>query len=207
MKADLWKREARHHAAVAELASLPPMERPEVCFGGRSNVGKSSLLNAVLGRRRLAYTSSTPGRTQLLHFYALGCVLMLVDLPGYGYARVARTKVKAWNRLMRDYLRGRASLRRAFLLVDSRRGLKASDLEMMQMLDTAAVAYQVVLTKADALKQPQLDARIAETEAAIAEHPAAIRNLLATSAVSGLGIDEVRAVLADLVAPQAQAQE
>ena len=114
---------ARHHAAVADLSGLPPMGAPEVCFGGRSNVGKSTLLNAVLGRRQLARTSSVPGRTQLLHFYALGDVLMLVDLPGYGYARVSRSKVRKWTRLARDYLHGRANLRRMFLLVDSRRGL------------------------------------------------------------------------------------
>ena len=189
---------ARHHAAVADLSGLPPMGAPEVCFGGRSNVGKSTLLNAVLGRRQLARTSSVPGRTQLLHFYALGDVLMLVDLPGYGYARVSRSKVRKWTRLARDYLRGRANLRRMFLLVDSRRGLGTRDEEVMRELDAAAVAYQVVLTKADELKEPELATRQRETEARIATHPAAIPQLLVTSATAGVGIDAVRSVLADL---------
>lgn len=189
---------ARHHAAVADLAGLPPMAAPEVCLGGRSNVGKSTLLNAVLGRRQLARTSSTPGRTQLLHFYALGDALMLVDLPGYGYARASRSKVRQWTRLVRDYLRGRANLRRMFLLVDSRRGLGARDRDVMGDLDAAAVAYQVVLTKVDELKEHELSLRQRDTEAELASHPAAFPELLVTSATSGLGIDAMRAVLADL---------
>ncbi|MCY3854913.1 MAG: ribosome biogenesis GTP-binding protein YihA/YsxC [Rhodospirillales bacterium] len=198
MAGELWRMTARHHAAVADLSGLPPMGAPEVCFGGRSNVGKSTLLNAVLGRRQLARTSSVPGRTQLLHFYALGDALMLVDLPGYGYARVSRSKVRKWTRLARDYLRGRANLRRMFLLVDSRRGLGTRDEEVMQELDGAAVAYQVVLTKVDELKEPELATRQRETEARVATHPAAIPQLLVTSATSGVGIDAVRSVLADL---------
>ena len=198
MAADLWRMAARHHAAAADLAGLPPMAAPEVCFGGRSNVGKSTLLNALLGRRQLARTSSTPGRTQLLHFYALGDALMLVDLPGYGYARASRSKVRQWTRLVRDYLRGRANLRRMFLLVDSRRGLGARDRDVMRDLDGAAVAYQVVLTKIDELKEPELSLRQRETEAELASHPAALPGLLVTSATSGLGIDAMRTVLADL---------
>lgn len=198
MAADLWRMAARHHAAVAELAGLPPVAAPEVCFGGRSNVGKSTLLNAVLGRRQLARTSSTPGRTRLLHFYALGDALMLVDLPGYGYARASRAMVRQWTRLVRDYLRGRANLRRMFLLVDARRGLGARDRAVMQDLDGAAVNYQVVLTKVDALKAPELDLRRRDTEAELASHPAAFPELLVTSATAGLGIDAVRAVLAGL---------
>ncbi len=199
--ADLWRQTARHSAAVADLAGLPPMGAPEVCFGGRSNVGKSTLLNAVLGRRQLARTSSVPGRTRLLHFYALGDALMLVDLPGYGYARASRTQVRSWTRLVQSYLRGRANLRRMFLLVDSRRGLGRRDLEIMNDLDRAAVAYQVVLTKIDALRETELGRCQRETGAKVAARPAAIPELLATSATAGRGIDAVRSVLAGLAVP------
>ncbi len=199
--ADLWRMTARHHAAVADLSGLPPMEAPEVCFGGRSNVGKSTLLNAILGRRQLARTSSVPGRTRLLHFYALGEILMLVDLPGYGYARVSRKQARSWTRLVRSYLRGRANLRRMFLLVDSRRGLGSGDLDIMDDLDRAAVAYQVVLTKIDELGETELGRCRRETGARVAGRPAAIPELLATSATAGRGIDDVRSVLAGLAIP------
>lgn len=198
MAADLWRLEARHYAAVADLAGLPPMGAPEICFAGRSNVGKSTLLNAVLGRRQLARTSSSPGRTQLLHFYAIGDALTLVDLPGYGYARASKVKVRNWTRLVRDYLRGRANLRRVLLLIDARRGFSAGDQDVMHLLDSAAVAYQIVLTKIDELRERELDTQVHDAEEALRVHPAAMPEMLATSARSGRGIDEVRAVLADL---------
>lgn len=182
------------------MAGLPAPGAPEVCFGGRSNVGKSSLLNALCGRRQLARTSRTPGRTQLIHFYALGDALTLVDLPGYGYARASREKVRSWTRLVRDYLAGRATLRRAFILVDARRGIGPGDAEVMDLLDTAAVAYQVALTKADKIRPDEL-ARCREAAgAALAARPAAMAGVPATSAVKGDGIAGLRDVLAGIAA-------
>lgn len=190
---------------VTELAQLPPPGPYEIAFAGRSNVGKSSLLNALTDRKALARTSHTPGRTQALNFFALGAPgqpprLCLVDMPGYGYAVAAKDKIAAWNSLMQDYLRGRAGLLRVFVLVDARHGLKPVDIEMLDRLDQAAVSYQLVLTKGDALKRAERDARLAETAAALGKRPAAFPQVLLTSADAGEGIDELRAAIGRLLA-------
>jgi GTP-binding protein len=183
---------------VVKLADLPDADRAEVAFAGRSNVGKSSLLNALAGQKGLARASAEPGRTRELNFFQTTAPLYLVDLPGYGFARAPKTEIARWTGLMRDYLRGRASLRRVFLLVDSRHGLKPSDGEVMDALDEAAVSYQVVLTKADKLKPAALASVTAATAAALAKRPAAHPRVHATSATSGLGLPELRAEVAAL---------
>ncbi|HMA15035.1 MAG: ribosome biogenesis GTP-binding protein YihA/YsxC [Bacteroidota bacterium] len=175
----------------------------EVAFAGRSNVGKSSLLNALTGRKTLARTSNTPGRTRLLNFFSLGGRLILVDLPGYGYARASRSDIERWTQLTRGYLKGRPQLRRVCLLIDARHGIKGSDRQVMEELDTAAVSYQIVLTKADKVKPGPLQRLIAETEAMVARNPAAHPRCLATSSASGAGIPELRAALAALAEPPA----
>lgn len=183
---------------AARLDQLPEATMPEIAFAGRSNVGKSSLVNALTGRKTLARTSNTPGRTQQLNFFNLGNRLMIVDLPGYGYAKVSKTTVEAWNRTLRQFLKGRTVLQRVLLLVDSRHGLKDTDREMMDMLDQAAVSYQVILTKVDKPKKPELDAIVAETEAELRKHVAAHPVIVCTSADKGTGIPELRAGLAAL---------
>jgi len=185
-------------AGAAEVAQLPPADLPEIAFAGRSNVGKSSLINALTGRKMLARTSNTPGRTRQINFFRLDEGLMLADLPGYGYARAAKSEVRRWNALIFAYLRGRASLRRVALLVDARHGIKDSDEAVMTRLDRAAVSYQAVLTKADKVKaedRPRLLAGVAEV---LRRHPAAHPEVLLTSAQSGEGIPELRAALAAL---------
>ena len=183
---------------------LPPEGPPEVAFAGRSNVGKSSLINALVGQKGLARTSNTPGRTQELNFFVpdghAGTQddmppFAIVDLPGYGYAAAPKGKVDAWTRLVFDYLRGRASLKRVFLLIDSRHGLKANDAEVLDMLDKAAVSYQVVLTKADKLKAPQAARVLEETQKAIARRPAAHPQVILTSSEKAQGVDELRAAV------------
>lgn len=188
---------------AASLTQLPEPDATEVAFAGRSNVGKSSLLNALTGRNSLARTSNTPGRTQQLNFFFLGDRrkdgLYVVDLPGYGYAKVSKKLVKDWVKLMREYLRGRPNLRRVFVLVDGRHGLKDSDKELMSMLDETAVSYQVVLTKSDKVKMPEMEKTLEKIQKAIAKNVAAHPKVLITSSVKGYGLDELRGVIADLV--------
>ena len=184
----------------AQLSQLPAGDRSEVAFAGRSNVGKSSLVNALLSRKKLARSSAEPGRTRELNYFDLGeSKMWLVDLPGYGYAKVSKTQAAAWIKLTRDYLRGRASLRRVFLLIDSRRGLMPPDLEMMDMLDGAAVTYQIVLTKADKLKTAQTEKVHAATQAALKTRPAAHPLVHLTSSEKGTGLPALRAEIAALV--------
>ena len=189
----------RFLAAASSPDSLPSLRGPEIAFAGRSNVGKSSLINALAGRRALARISHTPGRTQELIFFS-GAKFVLVDMPGYGYAAAAKSKVKAWTALVHDFLKGRAGLARVYVLVDARHGLKPIDDDVLATLDTAAVSYQLVLTKTDQIAPADLDARLAATAAALAAHPAAFPNALATSARAGNGIPELRAAIARLVA-------
>jgi GTP-binding protein len=187
-------------AAAGTIERLPPAQGLEIAFAGRSNVGKSSLINALTGRKALARTSHTPGRTQELIFFAGAPDLRLVDMPGYGYAQAPKAKVKAWTALIHAYLAGRANLARVYVLIDARHGLKAADQSVLGTLDEAAVSYQVVLTKADAIKAGVLEARIAETTAALARRPAAFPEVLATSARQDAGIPELRAAVARLIA-------
>ena len=197
----LFAQACRFITAASSPASLPPQGLPEVAFAGRSNVGKSSLINALTGRNTLARTSKTPGRTRQINFFSLGDRLQLVDLPGYGYARASKTSIGAWTTLVHRYLEGRASLRRACLLIDARRGIVATDRAMMGRLDEAAVSYQIVLTKADALRTAELTARIAAVATELARHAAAHPEIVATSAHKGSGIPELRAALARLAGP------
>jgi GTP-binding protein len=186
--------------AAARSDGLPPVGPPEIAFAGRSNVGKSSLINALTGRLRLARTSRTPGRTQDLIFFDLGGKAWLVDMPGYGYAAVAKAKSAAWGELARNYLRGRPSLLRVFVLVDGRHGLKQSDHETMRALDVAAVSYAVVMTKGDEVKATDRGARLTETLDGLSKHVAAFPEVMLTSARTGAGVAELRAHIARLLA-------
>ena len=187
-------------AAAGAPASLPPMRGVEIAFAGRSNVGKSSLINALTGRRNLARISRTPGRTQQLVFFSGGESLNLVDMPGYGYAAAAKSKIAAWTALIDAFLRGRSNLARVYVLVDARHGLKSADDPALDALGQAAVSHQVVLTKCDELKPSELERRIIEVEAALAKRPAAFPTVLATSSRDGSGIPELRAAMARLLA-------
>ncbi|HSV00499.1 MAG TPA: ribosome biogenesis GTP-binding protein YihA/YsxC [Roseiarcus sp.] len=186
--------------AAARADGLPPVGPPEIAFAGRSNVGKSSLINALTGRSTLARTSRTPGRTQELIFFDLGGLATLVDMPGYGYAAVAKSKSVAWSALARDYLRGRPSLARVFVLIDGRHGLKESDHETMRALDAAAVSYAAVLTKGDEVKAAERGARVTATLEGLRKHVAAYPEVLMTSARAGAGVPELRAHIARLLA-------
>ncbi|MBN9668895.1 ribosome biogenesis GTP-binding protein YihA/YsxC [Roseibium aggregatum] len=182
--------------SVTDMANLPDAAGTEIAFAGRSNVGKSSLINALTGRKGLARTSATPGRTQMLNFFvAPDTPLSIVDMPGYGYAQAPKDLVDAWTALVFSYLRGRPNLRRVILLIDSRHGIKKNDLETMALLDKAAVVYQVVLTKSDKIKPPQLKKLIAETGTLLSKRVAAHPLVIATSSEKNRGIDELRAEL------------
>lgn len=192
----LFAAECAFVAGADTAARLPEARLPEVAFAGRSNVGKSSLINALTGRNGLARASNTPGRTQQINFFDLGHRLILTDLPGYGFADAPKDRVEAWNRLVRAYLRGRATLARALVLIDARHGLKDVDREIMKLLDGSAVGYHLVITKADKVKATALEATIAAIRTEARAHPAAHPALFATSAETGAGIPALRAALA-----------
>jgi GTP-binding protein len=183
---------------IADMNQLPEGDLPEVAFAGRSNVGKSSLVNALTARKTLARASNEPGRTRQLNFFRLGDALRLVDLPGYGYAKAPKVEIAKWTALTRDYLRGRAPLKRVVLLIDSRHGVKPHDVDVMDALDSSAVTYQLVLTKGDKLKPTELEACAAATAASIHKRPAAHPEVIATSSETGLGIDLLRAEITAL---------
>ncbi len=194
----LFAKECQFVAGAATLEMLPEPGLTEVAFSGRSNVGKSSLINALTNRNTLARTSNTPGRTQQINFFDLGGKLYLVDLPGHGYAKVSKEKIDTWTDLVNNYLRGRAVLRRVLLLVDARHGLKATDREVMDMLDVAAVSYQIILTKVDKSNKSDVKSLTQKIEAELAKRPAAHPEILLTSSMKGIGIEELRAELAAL---------
>jgi GTP-binding protein len=196
----LFASDWRFVAAAGSAVSLPPMKGAEIAFAGRSNVGKSSLINALTNRNALARTSRTPGRTQELVFFAGDDRLTLVDMPGYGYAAAPKPKIAAWTELIHAYLKGRANLKRVYLLLDARRSLSDTDIPLLTTLDAAAVSYQLVLTKADEVKAAEIAACIETATATLATHPAAFPDILATSVKTGAGIAELRATVARLLA-------
>lgn len=183
---------------VVALDGLPEANRIEVCFAGRSNVGKSSLINALTGRRALARASNTPGRTQEINFFTAADTHYLVDLPGYGYAEAPLHIVEKWQRLLKAYLQGRQTLRRAFVLIDARHGIKKVDDEIMKMLDTSAVTFQCVVTKTDKVSRTALDKTLEQIRAGLAKHPAAYPEIVLTSSEKGEGIENLRAIIAGL---------
>jgi GTP-binding protein len=183
---------------VTAMEGLPPPDRIEVCFAGRSNVGKSSLINALTGRKNLARASNTPGRTQEINYFAAGDRLYLVDLPGYGFAEAPVTVVEKWQKLLRAYLADRQTLRRAFVLIDMRHGVKAVDEEVLALLDRSAVTFQAVLTKADKVGRHEREETLAQVRAALGKHPAAYPELVVTSSEKGEGIAALRAIIATI---------
>lgn len=193
----LFAKPIRFVAGVANWEQLPEMSLPEIAFIGRSNVGKSSLLNALVNNGKLARTSRTPGATRQLNFFNLHELIHLVDVPGYGYAKASKKDVKHWQSLLFTYLRGRSQLARAFMLVDARRGFKAEDKEMAKMLDDTAVSYQIVLTKADKMKAPEIEAAQAQVLEAIRKHPAAFPSIITTSAHGKSGIENLQDAVID----------
>ena len=194
----LFARSATFVMGAVKIDGLPSADLPEVAFAGRSNVGKSSLINGLVGHKHLARASNEPGRTREVNFFLLDERLRLVDLPGYGFARAGKDVTKKFQNLGRDYLRGRPNLKRVYLLIDARHGLKAVDAEALDALDVAAVSYQIVLTKADKIKPAEVDKVVAETLKAIAKRPAAFPRVLATSSEKGLGMPDLRAEIVRL---------
>ena len=183
---------------VVAMDGMPPDDRIEVCFAGRSNVGKSTLINALTGRKALARASNTPGRTQEINFFTTAESHYLVDLPGYGFAKAPVKTVEKWQRLLKAYLAGRATLRRAFVLIDARHGVKQVDEDILKLLDTSAVAFQTVLTKADKVKAKDRETVLAQVRGALQKHPAAFPEIVVTSSETGDGIDTLRAIIATL---------
>jgi GTP-binding protein len=198
----LFAGECEFVRGVVAIDQMPDTDLPEIAFAGRSNVGKSSLINALTNRKTLARTSNTPGRTREINFFNLAGRLMLADLPGYGYARVPKAQVEVWTRLVNTYLRGRPSLRRACVLIDARHGIKESDITVMKMLDAAAVSYQIVLTKADKVKLADLANCLERTKTLLRTHIAAHPEIHVTSSEKGDGIAELRAALGEIAAPK-----
>lgn len=195
----LFAGETEFLKGVVAMSGLPPADRIEVCFAGRSNVGKSSLINALTGRKGLARASNTPGRTQEINFFTVGARHYLVDLPGYGYANAPVAVVAKWQKLLKQYLSGRQTLRRAFVLIDARHGIKPVDEEILSLMDSSALAFQVVLTKTDKIKTSERDAVLTQVRSALAKHPAAFPEIILTSSEKGEGIATLRAVIATLV--------
>ncbi len=194
----LFAGEVEFLKGVVAMDGLPPADRIEVCFAGRSNVGKSSLINALTGRKALARASNTPGRTQEINFFTAADSHYIVDLPGYGYANAPLPVVEKWQRLLKQYLSGRPTLRRAFVLIDARHGAKAVDEEILKLLDRSAVPFQTVMTKVDKVKASDLEDTLAITRAALAKHPAAFPELVLTSSEKGDGIETLRAIIAGI---------
>ena len=192
----LFAQESVFVSGAADYEGVPDTRIPEIAFVGRSNVGKSSLINALTGRKTLARTSNTPGRTQQINFFSLVDALMLADLPGYGYAKASKVDIARWTTMIFDYLRGRPPLRRVCLLIDARHGLKDSDIDVMKDLDNSAVSYQIVLTKCDKVKAAALDKLLVDTQTRIAKHVAAHPMVIQTSSAKGTGIEFLRAELA-----------
>ncbi len=184
--------------SVAKLEQLPDADLDEIAFAGRSNVGKSSLINALFNQKKLAKTSSTPGRTQQLNFFNFDNKLYLVDLPGYGYAKAPEKMVRQWQVVLKTYLRGRPNLRRVFLLIDSRHGIKAEDLEIMKMLNISAVSYQIILTKTDKISAKELEKVIEQTAQEITKHAAALPDIISTSSEKKIGLDLLKAEICSL---------
>ena len=197
----LFSREVSFMLSGVSLETLPPPGPPEICFAGRSNVGKSSLINALTNRGGLARASNTPGRTRELNYFNVDDRLRIVDLPGYGYARASKTDIAKWTQLTRAFLRGRAPLRRVFILIDSRHGIKPTDLELMDMLDEAAVTYQLIFTKIDKIKPPDVRKAIMKAAKVIKKRPAAFPEIIATSSVKKDGLDVLKAEIASLALP------
>jgi GTP-binding protein len=194
----LFARDVTFMLSAVSLDTLPSARLPEICFAGRSNVGKSSLINALTNRKGLARASNTPGRTRELNYFNVDEKLFMVDLPGYGYAKASKSDIARWTKLTRAFLFGRASLRRVFLLIDSRHGSKESDIELMNMLDETAVTYQIVLTKIDKIKKDEIDKVHIKTTALIAKRPAAYPNIILTSSEKKSGLDELRSTIANI---------
>ncbi|WP_372990542.1 ribosome biogenesis GTP-binding protein YihA/YsxC [Sulfitobacter sp.] len=194
----LFAGETQFVKGVVAMDGLPPADRMEVCFAGRSNVGKSTLINALTGMKALARASNTPGRTQEINYFTAGDDHYLVDLPGYGYANAPLPIVEKWQRLLKQYLSGRQTLRRAFVLIDARHGVKKVDEEIMSLLDSSAVTFQCVLTKADKVKEVEREKILDQVRAALAKHPAAYPEIVVTSSEKGWGIPTLRAIIATL---------